>query len=58
MASTQSPQQDPRNVTAPEQPVAPVAKPITVGQQVATTIKLLIGAAVLIGLMWFIDRGV
>jgi hypothetical protein len=59
MASTRLPKQDPGNATAPEQPASPPAtKPPTAGQQVALTIKLLVVAAVLIGLIWLIDRGV
>lgn len=57
MATIPPPKQELRNrPTAEEAPAAPASKPMTVGQQVALTIKLLVGGAVLMGLLWLLDR--
>jgi hypothetical protein len=36
----------------------PDPKAMTAGQQIVMTIKLILAAAVVLGVIWFLDRGV
>ena len=49
MANTQTPKEQPETTTP---------QPVTTAQNTMLTIKLLVGAGLLITLFWFIDRAV